>query len=345
MIPVFDGAGFLPRCLEALKLSRTKSGDSLELIVVDDCSSDGSPAVAEAAGAVVLRTPGTMGPAAARNLGAASASGDLLVFIDSDVCVHPGTLARIRDRFESEPDLDALIGSYDDEPAAPGFVSQYKNLLQHYVHQNGRKEGTTFWSGCGAIRREVFLAIGGFDETYTRPSIEDIDLGCRLLRSGHRIALDPAVLAKHLKRWRLASLVRSDIFDRALPWTRLILRSARLPNDLNLSVSQRFSAALVMAAVGLAGAGAALDRIPALLAVVPLAAAMLLNRRFYFFLASRRGWIFAAGAVPLHLAYYFYSTLAFAAATAAHALDRRRPEQAGMSAQVLQALERDSSGA
>ena len=80
----------------------------------------------------------------------------------------PGTLTRIRDRFESEPDLDALIGSYDDEPAAPGFVSQYKNLLQHYVHQHGRKEATTFWSGCGAIRRELFLAIGGFDETYTQ---------------------------------------------------------------------------------------------------------------------------------------------------------------------------------
>ena len=153
------------------------------------------------------------------------------------------------------------------------------------------------------------------------------------------------MLSKHLKRWRLASLVRSDIFDRAMPWTRLILRSARLPNDLNLSVSQRFSAALVMAAVGLAGAGAALDGIPAPLAVLPLAAAMLLNRWFYLFLASRRGWIFAAGAIPLHLAYYFYSTLAFAAATAAHALDRRRPEQAGMSAQALQALGRDSSGA
>lgn len=338
MIPVFDGAAFLSRCLNAIKLSQEESGeDALEVIVVDDFSSDGSAAVAEAAGAVVLRTPGTMGPAAARNLGAVFASGDLLLFVDSDVCIHPGALTRIRERFESEPDLDALIGSYDDEPAAPGFVSQYKNLMQHYVHQNGRRDATTFWSGCGVIRRDVFLAAGGFDETYKRPSIEDIDLGYRLLGNGRRIVLDPTLLAKHLKRWRLASLVRSDIFDRALPWTRLILRSARLPNDLNLSVTQRLSAALVMGAVGLAGTGAAVDAIPVPLAALPLTVAIALNRRFYFFLASRRGWIFAAGAILLHFAYYFYSTLAFAAATAAHALNRRHLEQPGARAQELAA--------
>lgn len=325
IIPVLDGADYLRDCLNALKLSQGRE-HILEVIVVDDCSSDGSPAVAEAAGATVLRTPGTMGPAAARNLGAAYASGDLLVFIDSDVCVHPGALARMRERFENEPDLDALIGSYDDEPADAGFVSQYKNLMQHYVHQNGRREATTFWSGCGAVRREVFLSVGGFDETYKRPSIEDIDLGYRLLKRGHRIALDPAVLAKHMKRWSLASLVCSDIFDRALPWSRLILRSARLPNDLNVAVCQRWSAALVVAAVGLAGASAVFASIPALPAVFLLGAAMLLNFRFYRFLAAKRGWMFAARAVPLHLAYYLYSALTFAAAAAAHPFSRRRPD-------------------
>jgi cellulose synthase/poly-beta-1,6-N-acetylglucosamine synthase-like glycosyltransferase len=324
VIPVFDGAASLQKCLDALKRSTTPI---LECIVVDDRSSDNSAAVAEAAGAVVLRTPGTMGPAAARNLGAAYASGDLLVFIDSDVCVNDRTLGRIRARFEREPGLDALIGSYDDEPAAPGFVSQYKNLLQHYVHQNGCREATTFWSGCGAIRREVFLGAGGFDETYTRPSIEDIDFGYRLLEGGRRIALDPSVQVKHLKRWRLAALLRSDVFDRALPWTRLILRSARLPNDLNLSMSQRASGAFVLAAIGLAGAGAHLEFLPAQLAVLPLAAAMLLNVRFYTFLALKRGLAFAAGAIVLHLAYYLYSTLAFTAGAAAHALEHRRPEQ------------------
>jgi glycosyltransferase involved in cell wall biosynthesis len=321
IVPVLDGAASLAQCLEALKLA---SPPVLECIVVDDCSSDHSPAVAEAAGAVVLQTPRTMGPAAARNLGAAQASGDVILFIDSDVCVHPGTVSRILDRFQNEPGLDALIGSYDDQPAAPGFVSRYKNLLQHYVHQNASRNATTFWSGCGAIRREVFLALGGFDETYERPSIEDIDLGYRLRGSGHRIALDPGVQVKHLKSWRLRTMVRSDIFDRALPWTRLILSSSRIPNDLNVSTSQRVSAALVAAAAGLAGASPIFDAVPPTLAIFPLAAALCINHRFYVFLAARGGWTFAVGAVVLHLAYYLYSMLAFAAGAAAHAFARRQ---------------------
>jgi len=303
----------------------------VECIVVDDNSSDDSAALAEAAGAVVLRTLGARGPAAARNLGAAHASGDLLVFVDSDVCVRADTMARIRRRFELYPRLDALFGSYDDEPASAGFVSQYKNLLHHFVHQQGREEAATFWAGCGAIRREVFLEAGGFDESYTRPCIEDIELGYRLRQLGRRIVLDPGLQVKHLKHYQLSSLLRSDIFDRALPWTLLILGSGSLPNDLNLRLAQRASAALVLAAVVLAPACAAAG-LPLAWAGLPLLGTILLNRRFFHFLARKRGWGFAAAAAPLQWAYYLYSTLAFAAVAALYGLrwrDRRRRPKDG----------------
>ena len=252
VIPVRNGARLLRSCLEAIELSKSAVR---ECIVVDDHSSDGSRSVAQAAGAVVLQTRSTLGPAAARNLGAAYASGDLFVFLDADVCVLADTLQRIRARFEDEPTLDALFGSYDAEPAAPGLVSQYKNLLQHYVHQHGRTESETFWSGCGAVRSSVFRASGGFDERYTRPSIEDIDLGYRLKAAGCRIALDPGIQVRHLKKWRLGGLLYSDIFDRALPWTWLIVRSRRLPDDLNLSVSQRVTSVSIVGAVALSISG------------------------------------------------------------------------------------------
>lgn len=239
IIPVLNGAKFLPKCLECLRQSATPP---LECIVVDDGSADGSAAIAEAAGAKVLRTRGQAGPAAGRNTGVAHASGDVVVFLDADVCVRPDTLDRIRSRFENDPSIDALFGSYDDEPGDPGFASQYKNLLHHYVHQSGRREAATFWSGCGAIKRAVFQAAGGFDEWYARPSTEDVELGYRLRAAGRRIVLDPDIQVKHLKRWGLVELVRCDIVSRALPWTRLILRSSRLPNDLNLAVSQRLTA-------------------------------------------------------------------------------------------------------
>jgi glycosyltransferase involved in cell wall biosynthesis len=322
VVPVHNGAAFLPRCLESLRASKRP----LECIVVDDRSSDTSAAIAEAAGAVVLHARGGRGPAAARNLGAAHASGDLLVFVDADVCVRPDTIDRIGLRFEMDPRLDALIGSYDDEPAGDGFVSQYKNLLHHFVHQHGREEAATFWAACGAIRREVFEAAGGFDEAYTRACIEDVELGYRLRQGGRRIVLDPAIQVKHLKSYRLRSLLRSDIVDRALPWTRLILASRTLPDDLNLKLEQRVSAALVLGAAALASACAATG-FPIAWACLPLLGAIILNRGFFSFLAGKRGWSFAAGAAPLQWAYYVYSTLAFAAGAALYAMDlpdRRR---------------------
>lgn len=306
VIPVFNDMQSLARCLAALKRTRL---EPCECIVVDDGSSDGSGVAAEQAGATVIKTPCRMGPAAARNLGAVHATGDILVFIDSDVCVHRDTLGRIQARFSKDPALDALIGSYDDEPEGTGLVSQYKNLFHHFVHQHGRKNASTFWTGCGAIRRELFLQSGGFDESYARPSIEDIALGYRLRFAGHRIVLDPKIQVKHLKVWNLRSLLATDIRDRALPWTRLILRSLSLPNDLNVRVSERLTGVSVLALICLA-----LAMIPTghlALSWAPLLAAIGITAKFYRFIGAKRGWLLAAGVVPLHLAYYIYSTLAF----------------------------------
>jgi GT2 family glycosyltransferase len=226
---------------------------------------------------VVLSTGGRKGPARARNLGARAARGEILFFIDSDVCVHPDTLERVRKDFKENPELDALIGSYDSSPQSPDFISQYKNLMHSFVHQMGRQEACTFWSGCGAIRREVFLRHAGFDESYGRPAIEDIELGYRLRQAGRHMILDKDLQVTHLKHWTFWSLLKTDVLDRGIPWTELILRDRYMPNDLNLELSQRVSVALAFLLVGLALAAAALWRgyfvIPILALLVFLLAA------------------------------------------------------------------------
>ena len=156
------------------------------------------------------------------------------------------TVAKMADTFERHPEVDAVFGSYDDSPEAGDFSSQFKNLFHHFVHQEAREQAFTFWSGCGAVRRQVFLDAGGFDaERYSRPSIEDIELGYRLTAAGHQIMLNKEVQVKHLKRWTLRGMVKADVFDRAIPWTQLIIRQKELPNDLNLGLSQRASALLL----------------------------------------------------------------------------------------------------
>lgn len=243
IVPVHNGALQLSRCLDALRLSDC---DGFEVIVVDDCSTDNTPRIVERFGARYLRTPHQMGPGGARNLGVEHASGEIVVFVDADVVVPPSTLRSIVERFAQDVDLAALFGSYDESPAWDDFLSQYKNLMHHYVHQVSREEAVTFWAGCGAMRREIFLQFGGFNtKKYPNPSIEDIELGYRLSGAGRKIRLDKRIQVKHLKKWTVRGLLRADILYRAVPWTWLILKTQNLPRDLNLTHKSQFSSALV----------------------------------------------------------------------------------------------------
>ena len=181
----------------------------LEVIVVSDGDVSGSYRAAAEFGFTVLQLAQTGGPARARNFGARAARGEVLMFLDADVELHEDALFEVGRSFAADAALDAVFGSYDDAPGADNFLSQYRNLLHHYTHQTSREEASTFWSGCGAIRRDVFLKMGGFDEKYRRPSIEDIELGYRLTRAGHRVRINKKVQGKHLKEWRAASVLHT----------------------------------------------------------------------------------------------------------------------------------------
>lgn len=246
IVPVYNGADVLPSCLKSV---RNSSFTNFECIVVDDGSADNSAEVALEYGARVISTGRNRGPAHARNVAARVARGEIILFLDADVCISHQGMERIFAAFADDSELTAVIGSYDDSPEAPDFLSRYRNLLHCYTHRHGKRRASTFWSGCGAIRRQAFLEQGGFDETYERPSIEDIELGYRLSRAGKKLILDPEIMVKHLKHWSFGCMVRTDVRDRGIPWTELILRSRNLPNDLNLKISQRASVGLAAALI------------------------------------------------------------------------------------------------
>jgi len=226
IVPVRNGSKHLPRCLEALSHSEYVQ---FEVIVVDDCSTDITPQIAERYGARCVRTPRTVGPGGARNLGAQHAGGEILLFVDSDVVMPPGALCLIAEDFRRDPELAAVFGSYDDTPPWTSFISQYKNLMHHYVHQASSESAATFWAGCGAVRKTVFEEFGGFDAaTYAVPSIEDIALGLEMARAGRKIQLDKRLAVKHLKRWTFRNLLRADILHHVndrLPVLRAIARA------------------------------------------------------------------------------------------------------------------------
>jgi len=319
IVPVHNGGEQFHKCLESLIKTLPPPA---EIIVVADGDSDDSWQLAKAFGIQALRLPSRGGPARARNLGARMARGEILVFVDADVTIPSDAMSQVAMAFEREPYLAAVFGSYDDEPGEANFLSQYRNLLHHYVHQAGREEASTFWGACGAIRREIFFAVGGFDEQYGRPSkvisgIEDIELGYRLKNAGYRIRLCKALQVKHLKRWNLVSMVRTDLFVRALPWTELILRDRRFINDLNTGISGRASVVLVFL---LLNSLVFSFWHPLALALAGVMALMLLilNAPLYRFFLRKRGIRFTLQSLPYHWLYFFYCGVAFAVGTVRH---------------------------
>jgi GT2 family glycosyltransferase len=261
---------------------------------------------------VVIVTEGD-GPASARNSGAADAVGDVVVFVDADVLPHTNAFRRIRAVFDADPDVTAVFGSYDDTPADSGVVSQFRNLLHHHVHQHGAGEATAFWAGLGAVRTAAFRDEGGFDaERYKLPSVEDIDLGTRLVAAGGRIMLDPLLQGTHLKRWTLSDMVRTDFSLRGVPWVELVLRHRAGASTLNLGWRHRVSAvaAVISALAVLRGRpGTALCGFVALTA---------LNAEFYGLLLRRQGPTAAAAGVGLHAVHHVTGALAVPVGIARH---------------------------
>ena len=321
IVPVYNGSDNLARCLAALAESQY---DNWEVLVVDDGSTEPIEPLVTAHGFRYMCINGPGGPARARNHGVAHVTGQYVVFIDADVCVHPDTLARFAETFASDPTIDAIVGAYDDAPAAPNFLSQYKNLFHHYVHQRCDGEISTFWSGCGAMRRELFVSCGGFDaQRYRRPSIEDIELGTWLSAAGHRIVLDSRIQAKHLKRWTLWNLLKTDICDRGVPWVRLMWRAGAVANTLNATSTQRLSVALVYL-MGLS-MGVAVWWPASWLGTVVLALGVtVFNSDFYRYFAGRVGLWYTIRAVPLHWLYFGYCGLCALWGTLLHWLTRAR---------------------
>jgi glycosyltransferase involved in cell wall biosynthesis len=284
----------------------------MEVIVVADGAKDDCHGVAAKYGARVLEIDGPSGPAVGRNRGAQIAQGDILVFVDSDVVVTRTAVDRLLNIFVAEPQVAAVFGAYDEEPAESNFISQYKNLSHSFIHQSSSVVAHTFWAGFGAVRADVFAEIGGFDERFTRPCIEDIDLGYRLTAAGHEVRLDHQLRACHLKRWTWRSMIASDVLDRGIPWTQLILRFGRFNNDLNLKSGYR-ACVVLSYLLPLCLLASLINASFLLLAAAGVAALGYLGRRFYAFFIRQRGLWFAARVFPLHYCYHVYNGFSFVA--------------------------------
>ncbi len=290
--------------------------------MVDDASADDTASVARAFGVRYMRNDQCRGPAFSRNRGAAVATGDILLFLDADTTIHPDVVERVAKRFSTEPELDALVGSYDNAPADPGFVSVFRNLFHCFVHQHGALHMDSFWTGCGAIRRSVFEGCGGFSVRYRKAAIEDVEFGYRLAAGGRQIQLDRQLQVKHLKRWTFRSLISTDISNRGIPWTLLVLRTGKLPDNLVTRTSERFCVvftalmvvSLAVAVVALTTGSVFTGSAAVAVGAASFIAFLLLNRPVLHFFREIRGLKFALAVIPMLLIYHCCNLVSIACA-------------------------------
>jgi len=205
IIPAYNAESTLPDLLNSL--SNQSHSDNFEIIVVDDCSTDSTVQICRRFGCTLIECAKNSGPANCRNLGAARAAGKFLIFTDSDCVVSPDWIECFRKAL-ARGDADVIMGklvltpsnSVGDSISALGFPAG-GSLGFEKVWKVSEDGSTKSFSSCNcAVRKDVFLKLGGFDTSFPYAGGEDSCLAHTLVKSGYRIKYHPEVVAYHPAR-------------------------------------------------------------------------------------------------------------------------------------------------
>jgi hypothetical protein len=224
IIPNYNYARTLGLCLEA---ARRQTYPATEIIVVDDGSTDDSVAIASRfAGVTVLRTQVNSGVSAARNLGAAHASGEILFFLDSDVALERQAIANAVAALRADPRIGAICGMYEAEPLFPDtFVKRYRAIQQHvwFSEIEGRIPG--LHAALFAMRAEVHREVGPFNDRLR--FTEDQEYGFRV-NARYEVRATRAIQGRHDHDPTLG-MVLTKVFQRTRQGAPNWLWQSKLP--------------------------------------------------------------------------------------------------------------------
>jgi glycosyltransferase involved in cell wall biosynthesis len=226
IIPTYNASKFMPNLLDSIF---KQTDEDMEVIIVDDCSTDNTIDIVKQYPVRVIHMEKNGGPARARNRGVEAARGDIIFFLDSDVVLLDGAIREVKDYFVKNPSAQCVIGICATEPLNKGFVPKYMAMFE-YIHLLGTpgNKVSVFAPRCGAIKKDFFQKIGGYDESYKGADVEDFELARRINRED-TIVLNPKILVKHQFVNNFQEAVR-NYFKRAVMWIQLFLKDKQLDN-------------------------------------------------------------------------------------------------------------------
>lgn len=294
VVPNYNYGPVLERCLRSVQ---EQTYPAVEIVYVDDCSTDDSPDIARSLGIDVLRTPVNSGPSAARNLGAAAAKGEILFFLDSDIALDPGAVAAAVRILSADGRIGALSGNFDPVPLVrDSLVKEYRNLFRHYYFLEREGPITGFMpTAMLAIPRRVWEQSGQFS-THLRQS-EGADLGERIAER-YEVRLTDEVRGCHDDDQNLRVALRK-VAHRTWVQIPFFLQRRYAAGVVSSPESgASLAAALTLAAVALPlFLGPVWALVPALL----LAWYLAIDRRMYAFVFKSRSAGFGLVFIGLHL--------------------------------------------
>jgi len=207
IIPFKNSETVIKRSLQSIYESNI---EPYEVIAVNDHSDDASVKIVKSFPCRLLNNSEKYGVSSARNLGAKKASGDILLFIDSDIVLKKNTLEKLHECYENF-EIDGVVGLLAEKTEFDGFYSQYKNLWMRYTYILLKDKFPPFYSSIASIHKKDFLEAGGFMESYCKPSVEDTVFGNKLFESGYKIRLCPEVEVLHIKEYSFSPLITTDL--------------------------------------------------------------------------------------------------------------------------------------
>jgi glycosyltransferase involved in cell wall biosynthesis len=188
VVPAYNEETYLPACLESILAQTAGLGDAVEIIVVNNASSDRTREVAlKYPGVQVVDEP-RKGLTFARQAGFAASSGELIANVDSDSRLTPGWVARVLETFAEEPKLVSLSGPfvyYDLTPTQRVSVQVFYAVafVVYALNRYVLRAGSMVQGGNFVLRREALQEIGGFNTSISFYG-EDTDIARRLNRVG-----------------------------------------------------------------------------------------------------------------------------------------------------------------
>jgi len=282
IIPNRNGAGTIGDCLKAVLASEY---DNFNVIVVDDCSDDGSVEIISRYPCALIRLNSHVGASGARNMGARAVDGDILFFTDSDCLLTKKTLAIAGETLTKLGENFIVGGTYTKKPFDPGFFSMFQSVFINYSETKKADNPAYIAGHAMAIYSRTFRAGGGFSED-VYPILEDVDFSAMMVEKGYKLVIDPSILVRHIFNFSLIGSMR-NAFTKAKYWARYSVTHGDLFTDSGTaSLELKMTSLLFIASIALIGAGFAYDSVAS----------------FYFVIAFTLFWI---GLMRKQLAIFF----------------------------------------